>query len=162
MDVTAVLLLLSGLAMGARAGRAGGAVGADNRTAGSREARVLVGARRMRDLRMVEDDLAVPSRVEQTGRALSAPELVASAAEGNRLRSLPPFDGRAYAWSPLSSGQSVPQSSAQSSAQLSSKASARSSPSSPTLPRLPGESADGPGDEGPGHTGHPGGSVRIS
>ncbi|MGA4540151.1 DNA recombination protein RmuC [Uniformispora flossi] len=73
-----------------------GAVGAYNRTVGSLEARVLVSARRMRDLKLVEDDLTSPGQVETTARALSAPELVASAEEGNRLRSLPPIEEAAF------------------------------------------------------------------
>ena len=80
-------------------GRAlGSAVTAYNRTVGSLEARVLVSARRLRELKVVEDELDVPKQVDAMTRPLSAPELVASAEEGNRLRPLPPpersLDGR--------------------------------------------------------------------
>lgn len=82
-----------------RVGRAlGSAVTAYNRTVGSLEARVLVSARRLRELKVVEDELDVPKQVDAMTRPLSAPELVASAEEGNRLRPLPPpersLDGR--------------------------------------------------------------------
>jgi DNA recombination protein RmuC len=54
------------------------AVSTYNQAVGSLESRVLVTARRMNDLGIVEGDIASPALVEETARALSAPELVAS------------------------------------------------------------------------------------
>ena len=59
-----------------------GAVTAYNRTVGSLETRVLVSARRLHDLGIVDTDQEVPRLVEETTRALSAPELTAMAASG--------------------------------------------------------------------------------
>ncbi|MCF2532977.1 hypothetical protein [Yinghuangia soli] len=86
MDVTAVLLLLIGLALGAALGVLWARGQASGRIARleAEQAAALDAvapaeraqeqpARRMRDLRLVEDDLAVPAQVEQTARALSAP-----------------------------------------------------------------------------------------
>jgi DNA recombination protein RmuC len=56
----------------------GGAVTAYNRAVGSLEARVLVSARRLAELGVSADELAVPAQVEVTPRALQAPELVDS------------------------------------------------------------------------------------
>ncbi len=53
------------------------AVSTYNQAVGSLESRVLVTARRMNDLGIVEGDIASPALVEETARALSAPELVA-------------------------------------------------------------------------------------
>jgi DNA recombination protein RmuC len=53
------------------------AVSAYNQTVGSLESRVLVSARRLNGLGVVDGDLAAPAPVEETARALSAPELVA-------------------------------------------------------------------------------------
>ena len=52
-----------------------GAVSAYNQTVGSLESRVLVSARRLNQLEVVEADLEAPSLVEETPRSLSAPEL---------------------------------------------------------------------------------------
>jgi DNA recombination protein RmuC len=53
------------------------AVSAYNQTVGSLESRVLVSARRLNDLGVVGEDIAPLAPVEETARALSAPELVA-------------------------------------------------------------------------------------
>jgi DNA recombination protein RmuC len=53
-------------------------VGAYNQTVGSLESRVLVSARRLAELGIVEAELPAPTVVEDTTRALSAPELVAA------------------------------------------------------------------------------------
>jgi len=54
------------------------AVSAYNQTVGSLESRVLVSARRLNELSVVEGELGLPAPVEETARALSAPELVVS------------------------------------------------------------------------------------
>jgi DNA recombination protein RmuC len=55
-----------------------GAVTAYNQTVGSLESRVLVSARRLAELGLVEDGQTAPRIVEETTRMLSAPELTAS------------------------------------------------------------------------------------
>jgi DNA recombination protein RmuC len=55
-----------------------GAVTAYNQTVGSLESRVLVSARRLAELGLVEDGQTAPRIVEETTRLLSAPELTAS------------------------------------------------------------------------------------
>jgi DNA recombination protein RmuC len=55
-----------------------GAVAAYNQTVGSLESRVLVSARRLAQLGLVEDSQETPRAVEETTRLLSAPELTAS------------------------------------------------------------------------------------
>jgi DNA recombination protein RmuC len=52
------------------------AVSTYNQTVGSLEGRVLVSARRLNELGVVDGELATPAPVEQTTRALSAPEFV--------------------------------------------------------------------------------------
>jgi DNA recombination protein RmuC len=52
------------------------AVGHYNKTVGSLESRVLVSARRMRDLEVVESDIESPTAVSDAPRPLAAPELV--------------------------------------------------------------------------------------
>jgi len=62
-----------------RVGKAlSGAVTAYNQTVGSLETRVLVSARRLQQLGLVEAGQEAPRIVEETTRALSAPELTAS------------------------------------------------------------------------------------
>ncbi len=56
------------------------AVSAYNQTVGSLESRVLVSARRLNDLGVVGEGISPLAPVEETARALSAPELVASGA----------------------------------------------------------------------------------
>ena len=51
-----------------------------NQTVGSLESRVLVTARRLNQLGLVDGDLAEPAPIEENPRALSAPELTAPAA----------------------------------------------------------------------------------
>src|SRR6516164_3091513 len=58
------------------------AVTAYNKTVGSLETRVLVSARRLHQLGIVDTEQEVPRVVEETSRALSAPELTAMAASG--------------------------------------------------------------------------------
>ena len=54
------------------------AVGAYNQAVGTMESRVLVSARRLASLGVVEAELATPAPVVETARPLSAPELVSS------------------------------------------------------------------------------------
>jgi DNA recombination protein RmuC len=56
-----------------------GAVEGYNKTVSSLEARVLVTARRLTELKVADDELAAPVPVERSPRRVSAPELVASA-----------------------------------------------------------------------------------
>ncbi len=53
------------------------AVSTYNQAVGSLEGRVLVSARKLNELGVVDGELAAPAPVEETTRALSAPELVA-------------------------------------------------------------------------------------
>jgi DNA recombination protein RmuC len=63
-----------------RVGKAlSGAVTAYNQTVGSLESRVLVSARRLQQLGLVDTDQEAPRIVEETTRVLSAPELTAAA-----------------------------------------------------------------------------------
>jgi hypothetical protein len=50
-------------------------VTAYNQTVGSLESRVLVSARKLNELGVVDGELTAPTMVEETARALSAPEL---------------------------------------------------------------------------------------
>jgi DNA recombination protein RmuC len=56
-----------------------GAVDGYNKTVSSLEARVLVTARRLTELKVADDELAAPAPVDRSPRRVSAPELVASA-----------------------------------------------------------------------------------
>ena len=56
-----------------------GAVDSYNKTVSSLEARVLVTARRLTELKVSDDELAAPAPVDRSPRRVSAPELVASA-----------------------------------------------------------------------------------
>jgi DNA recombination protein RmuC len=63
-------------------GRAlGGAVNAYNETVGTVEARVLVTARRFRDLKVTDKELAAPEVIETAIRPIQAPELVEDAVQ---------------------------------------------------------------------------------
>jgi DNA recombination protein RmuC len=63
------------------------AVKSYNQTVGSLESRVLVTARRLHELGVVEGEVAQPALVDETARPLSAPELIAATA------ALPPCSG---------------------------------------------------------------------
>jgi DNA recombination protein RmuC len=81
-----------------RLGKAlGNAVTTYNQTVGSLESRVLVSARRFSQLGLVDAELEPPGLVEETTRALSAPELLADVAAGETgtRPGEPPGPGRA-------------------------------------------------------------------
>jgi DNA recombination protein RmuC len=65
-------------------------VSAYNQAVGSLESRVLVTARRLNQLGVVDAELEPPRLVEETTRALSAPELVADSGQGPGLVAGPP------------------------------------------------------------------------
>jgi len=67
-----------------------GAVTAYNQTVGSLESRVLVSARRLAELGLVEDAQEAPRIVEEPTRLLSAPELTASVVPAPAAEAAPP------------------------------------------------------------------------
>jgi DNA recombination protein RmuC len=69
-----------------------GAVKAYNQTISSLESRVLVTARRLTELKVVDETLVTPPQIESATRQLEAPELVASATDA--LVSLDPVVGQ--------------------------------------------------------------------
>ena len=69
--------------------RLGSTVGAYNETVASLESRVLPQARKLRDLKVVDDELAEPHPVEEAVRPVAAAELVASAEESRSVVALP-------------------------------------------------------------------------
>ena len=70
--------------------RLGSTVGAYNETVASLESRVLPQARKLRDLKVVDDDLVEPRPVEEAVRPLAAAELVVAAEEARPVVALPP------------------------------------------------------------------------
>ena len=69
-----------------------GAVKAYNNTVSSLESRVLVTARRLNELKVVDDTLATPAQIEIATRQLEAPELVASATDALVMLGAPRSD----------------------------------------------------------------------
>ena len=64
-------------------------VTAYNSTLGSLEGRVLVSARRMRDLRVTDNELAAMRGVDESPKLMSAPELLADAAAAELVAGSP-------------------------------------------------------------------------
>jgi DNA recombination protein RmuC len=69
--------------------RLGSAVGAYNETVASLESRVLPQARKLKDLKVVDDDLVAPKPIEEAIRPIAATELVASAEADRAVIALP-------------------------------------------------------------------------
>jgi DNA recombination protein RmuC len=69
--------------------RLGSAVGAYNETVASLESRVLPQARKLKELKVVDDDLVAPRPIEEAVRPIAATELVAAADEDRPIVVLP-------------------------------------------------------------------------
>jgi DNA recombination protein RmuC len=78
-----------------------GAVGSYNKAIGSLETRVLVSARRLRDLEVSDGELAAPRPIEDAARPLGAPELLEREPAAEVVRGPP---GR-ETWAPRASGE---------------------------------------------------------
>jgi DNA recombination protein RmuC len=70
--------------------RLGSAVGAYNETVASLESRVLPQARKLKDLKVVDDELVAPRPVEEAVRPIASAELVESAEGDRAVIALPP------------------------------------------------------------------------
>ncbi len=83
-------------------------VSAYNQAVGSLESRVLVTARRLNQLGVVDAELEPPRLVEETTRALSAPELVADSGQGPELVAGPPVPPARLAAAPQVPAPALP------------------------------------------------------
>jgi DNA recombination protein RmuC len=81
-----------------------GTVESYNKTVGALESRVLVTARRLRDLKVTDGDLQAPEQIERTPRTLQAPEFgtvgtIGTVDQDALVSLLEPRELRAYGWS---------------------------------------------------------------